>query len=169
MTSKRIPEAKHKSTLPNGRSSTSVPKAENWFAKIQIYDLVVFPAWRSLSKTATDMAIIIKAKHGKAAAYNEKKDGKPVFNFTASEAARVLGISRPTCTRAFNELKDKGFIEVIDPGGILFGKGRPAIYTWSSSWRSWEAQPRDNSNILKARTMRKKSGGIKQKKCKSDE
>lgn len=147
--------AKHKSTLPNGRSGKEVPKAENWFAKIHIYDLVAIPAWRSLTKTATDMAIIIKAKHSKAAAYNEKRDGKPIFNFTVSEAERVLGISRPTCTRALDELKEKGFIEVIDPGGILNGKGRPAIFTWSSRWRSWEAPPRDNTNIIKARSMRK--------------
>lgn len=149
-------QAKHKSTLANGRSAEDVPKAKNWFAQIQISELLVFPAWRSLSKTATDMAIIIKAKHSKAAAFNDKKDGKPIFNFTASEAKRVLGISRPTCTRAFNELKDKGFIEVLESGGILFGKGRPAIYTWSSSWRNWVAPPRNNANILKARSMRKK-------------
>lgn len=158
MTSKQLSELKHKLTLPNGRSAGGVPKAKNWFAQIPIADLLVFSAWRSLSKTATDMAIIIKAKHSKAAAYNEKKDGRPIFNFTASEAERVLGISRPTCTRAFNELKEKGFIEVIDPGGILFGKGRPAIYTWSGRWRSWEAPPRNNTNIIKARSMRKKQG-----------
>lgn len=155
MTSKRLSEAKHKSTLPNGRSAKSPPDAKKWFAQIHILDLLVFPAWRSLSKTATDMAIIIKAKHSKAAAYDEKRDGKPIFSFTASEAERVLGISRPTCTRAFNELKEKGFIDVIDPGGILNGKGRPAIFTWSSRWRSWEAPPRDNTNIIKARSMRK--------------
>jgi hypothetical protein len=164
MPSKRLPEAKHESTLPNGRSAKAVPKAENWFAIIPIFDLLAIPAWRSLSKTATDMAIIIKAKHSKAAAFGEKKDGRPCFKFTASEAERVLGISRPTCTRAFNELKEKGFIDVIDPGGILFGKGRPAIYSWSGRWREWITPPRDNTNILKARSMRKKSGSGKQGK-----
>lgn len=161
MTTTSRSEAKHKSTLPNGRSAKGVPKANNWYAKIHIYELVAFPAWRSLSKTATDMAIIVMAKHSKAAAYNEKRGGKPVFNFTASEAERLLGISRPTCTKALNDLKDKGFIDVIDPGGIIYGKGRPAIYTWSSRWRSWEAPPRDNTNILKARSMRNGSRSAK--------
>lgn len=122
MTSKQLSEAKHKLTFPNGRSAKVVPKAKNWFAQIPIFDLLAFPAWRSLTKTATDMAIIIQAKHSKAIAYNEKRDGRPVFKFTASEAVLVLGISRPTCTKAFKELKDKGFIDIIDAGGILFGK-----------------------------------------------
>ena len=161
MTSKQLSEAKHKLTFPNGRSAKVVPKAKNWFAQIPIFDLLAFPAWRSLTKTATDMAIIIQAKHSKAIAYNEKRDGRPVFKFTASEAVLVLGISRPTCTKAFKELKDKGFIDIIDAGGILFGKGRPAIYTWTGRWRSWEAPLRDNSNILKARSMRKSKGNDK--------
>lgn len=165
MSSNPLTKAKHKKTLPNGRSDKGVPKADNWFAMIYIHGHVVSPAWRSLSKTATDMAIIIKAKFSKAAAYNQKDNGKPIFNFTVSEAVRLLGISRPTCTRAFNELKDKGFIEVIDPGGILDGKGRSAIFTWSSRWREWTAPPRDNSNILKARSMRQKPGSNKQ--CKT--
>ncbi len=169
MPPKPLPAAKHKSTLQNGRSSESASKVKNWFAQIPIHDLLAFPAWRSLSKTATDMAIVIKAKHSKAASFNEKRDGRPIFNFTASEAERVLGISRPTCTRAFNELKEKGFVEVIDPGGILDGKGRPAIYTWSSRWRSWEAPPRNNANILKARSMRKKVGNCRQIKSVSIE
>ncbi|MDD2943181.1 MAG: hypothetical protein PHC51_09485 [bacterium] len=148
-------EAKHKSILPNGRSAKGFPDAKKWFAQITILDLLVSPAWRGLSKTATDMAIIIKAKHSKAAAFNNKINGKPVFSFTVSETVRVLGISRPTCTRALNELKGKGFIDVIDSSGILNGKGRPAIYTWSSSWRNWESPPQDNTNIIKARSMRK--------------
>lgn len=163
MTSTCRPEAKHKSTLPNGRSVKGVAKAKNWFAQIPISDLLVFPAWRSLTKTATDMAIIIMAKHSKAAAYNEKRDGRPIFNFTASEAERVLGISRPTCTRALKELKDKGFIDVIHPGGIDYGKGISAIYTWSSRWRNWDAPPRDNTNIIKARSMRKNEDTSKRK------
>jgi hypothetical protein len=149
--------AKHSTMLPNGRSAKGAPKAENWFSKIYISDYVLIPAWRHLSKSATDLAIICIAKQGRAAAYKEKFGGRPVFQFTVSEGTRLLAISRTTFTRAMHELIDVGFVELVFPGGILNGRGRAADYTISKSWRSWQPPPRNTSNIVKARAARKKN------------
>ena len=149
--------AKHSTMLPNGRSTKGVPKAENWFSKIYISDHILVPAWRHLSKSATDIAIICIAKQGRAAAYREKFGGRPVFQFTVSEGTKLLSISRTTFCRAIQELIDKGFIELVCPGGILNGRGRAADYTLGKAWRTWQPPPRNISNITKARAARKKN------------
>lgn len=148
--------AKSRSMLNNGRSSIGVPKADNWFSKVYVNEHVLVPAWRHLSKTATDLAIICIAKQGRAAAYREKFGGRPVFQFTVSEGVRLLSISRTTFTRAMHELMALGFIELVTPGGILGGRGRAADYTLSKAWRTWQPPPPDTRNIMKARAARKK-------------
>jgi hypothetical protein len=62
----------------------------------------------------------------------------------------------PTFNRSMNELKDKGFIEVSDPGGIFNGKGRPAQFYLSDIWKKWIPTPHNSINIDKARAARKK-------------
>ncbi len=148
--------AKHSIMLANGRSSKGAPKAENWFAKIIIHDLVIHPAWRSLTKSATDVLIICIAKQGRAAAYNQKFGGRPVFQFTVSEGTTLLSISRTTFCRAVQELIDVGFLVLVCPGGILNGRGCAADYTLSKTWRAWQSPPPDTRNIAKARAARKK-------------
>lgn len=149
--------AKHSAMLPNGRSAKGVPKLENWFAKIIIHDLVIHPAWRCLTKTAADVLIICIAKQGRAAAYNQKFGGRPVFQFTVSEGTKLLSTSRTTFTRAIHELIDTGFVELVCPGGILNGRGCAADYTLGKAWRTWQPPPRNMSNIAKARSARKKN------------
>ncbi|MDK9719114.1 MAG: hypothetical protein OEL57_14610 [Trichlorobacter sp.] len=148
--------AKHATMLPNGRSATGATKAENWFSKIKIYDHVLIPAWRHLTKNATDILIICIAKQGRAAAYQEKFGGRPVFQFTVSEGTKLLSISRTTFCRAIKELHDVGFIELVCPGGILNGRGCAADYSISKAWRTWQPPPPDTSNITKARAARKR-------------
>jgi len=148
--------AKHASMLPNGRSSRGVPKVENWFSKIYINEHVLIPAWRHLSKSATDLAIICIAKQGRAAAYKENFGGRPVFQFTVSEGTKLLSISRTTFCRAIQELQAVGFLELVSPGGILNGRGCAADYTLGKAWRDWQPPPRNMSNIAKARAARKR-------------
>lgn len=62
---------KHKGMLPNGRSAKGAAKFENWFGRFYPKD-VAYPAWRHLSKTATDVAFICKAKNGYAGAIGGK-------------------------------------------------------------------------------------------------
>ena len=142
--------------MPNGRSTKGVPKLENWFAQVYIADHVLSPAWRSLTKTATDILIVCLAKQGRAAKYKEKFGGRPVFQFTVSEGTKLLSISRTTFCRAIQELQAVGFIELVCPGGILNGRGRAADYTLGKAWRTWQPPPPDMSNITKARAARRR-------------
>lgn len=148
--------AKHATMMSNGRSTKGVPKLENWFAQVYIADHVLSPAWRSLTKTATDILIVCLAKQGRAAKYKEKFGGRPVFQFTVSEGTKLLSISRTTFCRAIQELQAVGFIELVCPGGILNGRGRAADYTQGKAWRTCQPPPRNMSNIAKARAARKR-------------
>lgn len=148
--------AKHSTMRADGRSIKGVPKLENWFAQVYIADHILSPAWRSLTKTATDILIVCLAKQGRAAKYKEKFGGRPVFQFTVTEGTKLLSISRTTFTRAIHELIDTGFVELVCPGGILNGRGRAADYTLGKAWRIWQPPPRNMSNITKARAARQK-------------
>jgi hypothetical protein len=147
--------AKCKVMLPNGRDAKAVPKAENWFSKIMIYDHVISPAWRGLSKTATDILIISIAKQGRAGAFAQKFGGRPVFCFTVSEGVKLLSVSRTTFCRAIKELVTVGFLDIVCPGGIIDGRGRSSDYTLGKGWQTWQSPIKDNRNILKARSMRR--------------
>lgn len=146
-----------KGMLANGRNKKSMPSIENWFAPILPIDTAC-PAWRALTKTATDVAIICKAKSGRAAKMNEKdKTGMPMFAFTVSEAETVFKLTRPTFTKAIHLLLKIGFIEQIRSGGMVNGNGIKALYRLSDKWKSWDPPPKDNANIFKARLARKQN------------
>jgi len=152
-------KAKCKTVLPNGRSAKSLPKFDNWHCRIFPKD-ITYPAWKHLSKTATDVANICRAKSDRAAFSKLKGEcGRPVFDFTATEAEKVFSITRPTFNSALKALIKIGFIEVYRHGGICDGKGIAALYKLSERWKVWEPPQRDNTNILKARAARKKSKG----------
>lgn len=146
---------KQKGMMTNGRDSKGVPKFENWFGRVYPVD-VTFPAWRSLSKTATDVANICRAKRDRAAALRRKdKTGLPVFDFTVSEAEKSFKITRPTFSKAIKQLMEIGFIEHSTVGGgIIDGKGIKSLYRLSERWKTWEPPARNNANILKARAAR---------------
>lgn len=144
--------------LPNGRNK-KVPKFENWHCRIFPKDMT-YPAWRYLSKTASDIANICRAKNDHAGACGKKgDDNRPIFEFTASEAERLFHISRPTFSKSIKTLIEVGFIEVVRHGGTLDGKGIPSLYRLSERWKEWEPPRRDNTNILKARASRKRHRG----------
>lgn len=149
-------ERKNNDTLPNGRNKKGAPKFENWFCQIFPIDFT-YPAWRSLtSPTAKDVAHICRAKHEHAARSGKKaEDGKPYFEFTATEAEKVFKISRPTFNNAMDSLLAIGFIEKVRYGGLKDGKGIAAHYRLSDKWKSWTPPQRDNTNIIKARAARK--------------
>lgn len=151
--------AKHKAMLPNGRSAKGAPKFENWHCRFFPKDLS-YPAWRSLSACAKDVALIMRAKNDHAGATGKKDAaGRPVFSFTATEAERVFHVPRPTFCKAVKALVEIGFVEIARHGGVLSGNGIPALYRLSDRWKEWKPPARDNTNITKARAARKKSGG----------
>lgn len=147
---------KHIDTLPNGRCKKALPKFENWHCRIFPKD-ITYSAWRHLSKTATDVANICRAKNDHSGATGRKDEtGRPVFEFTATEAQRVFSITRPTFSKAIKSLVEIGFIEVSRYGGTIDGKGIAALYRLSECWKSWTPPVRDNTNIMKARAARVK-------------
>lgn len=158
--SKVLQPAKHSQMLSNGRNKNRVPSFENWHCRIFPKDMA-YSAWRALSKTATDVANICRAKNDHAGALGIKDgSGRPFFEFTATEAEKVFKLSRPTFSKAIKDLLKIGFLTVSRHGGILFGKGIAAQYQLSDGWKSWQPPPRDNANIVKARAARGKHGDM---------
>lgn len=153
-------ERKHKDTLPNGRNKKAMPTFENWHCRIFPKDFT-YPAWRALkAPAAKDVAQLCRAKSDHSAFCGKKDEtGRPIFEFTATEAERVFKIPRPTFNSAIKSLTEICFIEVVRHGGTMDGKGIPALYRLSDKWKEWTPPPRDNTNILKARAARKKCGG----------
>lgn len=149
---------KQKDILANGRNRNGVPKFENWHCRIFPKDFT-YPAWRCLSKTASDIANICRAKNDHSGTMGKKgEDGKPVFEFTATEAEKAFSITRPTFSKSIKSLIEIGFIEIVRHGGTLDGKGIAAIYRLSEKWKEWTPSPRNNANIMKARAARGKYG-----------
>ena len=147
---------KHSDTLANGRNKKGAPKFENWHCRIFPKDFT-YPAWRDLSKTASDVMNICRAKNDYSGATGRKDEsGMPIFEFTATEAEKTFKITRPTFNNSIKSLIEIGFVEVARHGGTLDGKGIPALYRLSEKWKEWTPPPRDNTNIMKARAARGK-------------
>lgn len=146
-----------KGMLANGRNKKSMPSIDEWFAQVKPLE-IARPEWKALSKTATDVYIICKAKAGRAAKRREKdKEGQPKFAFTVSEAKSIFTLPPPTFTKAIKRLLEIGFIERIRSGGIVNGNGITAEYRLSEKWKSWQPPPENNSNMDKARAARKQN------------
>lgn len=158
--------SKKDEVLKNGRNSKSRSKFENWFCRIYP-EHVTYPAWKALSKTATDVVHICRAK-SEHAAYNDsknkvKKGGRPIFEFTATEAEKIFVIPRPTFSDAMASLIEKGFLTVVRRGGLPDGKGVSSQYQLSDEWKTWTPPPRDNTNIIKAQLARIESLAAKKR------
>jgi len=151
---------KHKHDLPNGRSKKGVPAFDKWFCQIFPKD-ITYPSWKYLSKTATDIANICRAKASHQKALQGKGSKKiPQFEFRVTEAINCFGMTRPTFLKAIQQLIDIGFLIRIREGGIANGQGITAQYQLSDAWREWKPPSRDHVNITRARSAKK------QKPCK---
>jgi hypothetical protein len=149
------PSKKQKNVLANGRNKKGVPKFENWFCQIFPGDFL-YPAWRALTKTATDVVILCRAKSAHAAARKQKNlAGVPIFDFTFSEAVNFFKLTRPTFSKAMQLLLTVGFIKYSRHGGIMGGIGIKAQYTLSDEWKTWQPPKRNIANITKARLAKK--------------
>lgn len=149
MAPQKYKEPKHKAVLK------SPTRFEDWWAKVYVVD-VIHPAWQHLTASAKDVMLICTAKASNAASKGQKDDsGRPKFEFTFSEAKRLLQMPSPTFNRALSELLEKGFLGISRHGGILFGKGFPAQYHVTDKWKEWQPPPKNTNNIHKARAARK--------------
>lgn len=116
------------------------------------YPLVRSLAWRSLSGTAVKVFLELRSR------FNGGNNGD--LSLSLGDAASLLGISKTTAKRAFDELQTKGFLVNTSPGSWY---GRRAA-TWGvttevlhlpraelrarEDWKRWDGarlQPLENS------------------------
>lgn len=101
------------------------------------YDMARSEAFRSLSGSAVKVWIELRSR------FNGRNNG--TLALSMDEAARLLGIGKATAKRAFEELRDKGFI-VMTKRGHWYGRqatewrltdqahqGHPP----TNDWRGW--------------------------------
>jgi len=72
------------------------------------YAMAQSPAWRSLSGAACKVWIELRTR------FHGANNGKLTLSY--EEAAVLLGLSKSTVKRAFDELQEKGFIECMREG-----------------------------------------------------
>lgn len=72
------------------------------------YSMTRSSAWRGLSGPALKVLIELKGR------FNGFNNGD--LSLSLDEAVRLLGMSKSTAQRAFNELVDRGFLIVSKPG-----------------------------------------------------
>jgi hypothetical protein len=145
--------------------------------------MVQFPAWLSLSGAAMPVYLLFRCKC--QFAKKNKRPGKRseglmerILNngeieFTYIEARRKYGISRGRFVRAIDELIEKGFLEITEPGGGVHKQ--KTLYGISERWRDYgtpsfrqasrpERDPKcgfRKGNKLWQKAKRKKSSAIR--------
>ena len=107
------------------------------------YSMLHHTAWRSLSGPAVKVWLELRSR------YNGSNNGK--IHLSMREAAELLGLSKSTVQRAYEELEAKGFI-IMHKQGHWYGRlahewevtdkpcnGQPAKRAWQS-WQSSNAK-----------------------------
>lgn len=84
-------------------------------------------AWRSLK--GRDVQVWVHAEME----YNPTKPDGHIFCLPISQL-RYLG-SKNSITRSIRNLVEKGFLDIVEPGGLY---NRPTKYTKSERWETWE-------------------------------
>jgi len=115
--------AKLKRKRGRGVDATGRSKGEDQFVLIP-YTMARSPAFRSLSGAALKVWVELRCR------FNGGNNGK--LSLSWDEAARLLGLSKGTVGRAFNELQEKGFI-VMTKRGQWYGR---LATTWAVTDKS---------------------------------
>ena len=84
-------------------------------------------AWRSLK--GRDVQVYIHA----LMEYNPTKPDGHIFCLPISQL-RYIG-SKNSITRSIKNLDDRGFLDIVEHGGLF---NRPSRYTLSERWETWE-------------------------------
>jgi hypothetical protein len=88
-------------------------------------------AFKELSASAVKGLIFFRWAHGIV----KKRTGNPnsAFDFTYTEAEKY-GFARRTFSRVVKELSDKGFIDIVNQGGMRGNGKSNSTYKMSSRW-----------------------------------
>ncbi|MDA2916383.1 hypothetical protein MYX64_06025 [Nitrospinae bacterium AH_259_B05_G02_I21] len=84
-------------------------------------------AWRSVSSKAHDVYIHALME------YNPTKFDGEIFCLPNSQLTYIA--TKNTITRAIGELVERGFLDIVEYGGLF---NRPSKYTLSERWETWE-------------------------------
>lgn len=107
--------------MPRNINKTGRSRSSSRFVMLEHY-LLDSPAWRSLSLCARCCFIEIARR------YTPGRNGR--IAQSARMIAEALPVSRATATRALKELADKGFVEVVRPGGFNMKSGARRATEW---------------------------------------
>ena len=131
--------------MPNRQNKKGRSKSDGQYMTLSYFQ-VHHPAWRSLSGPAIKVWIELRSR------FNGRNNGKLALSL--DEGARLLGMSKSTVRRAYQELEKKGFI-VMTKQGHWYGRlatewritdqscdGHPATHDWQN-WRP-EKQAKTN-------------------------
>lgn len=116
-----------------------------------------------LSLTPSAQLILLEMViENQIAVYKKEKDsdGRPYFQWTATESDTHLHISKRNHFNAVALLKDREFITVVQPGGLLGSNGTPNIYALAGGWSRKEFDRKRTSekvceNLVEARKKSK--------------
>jgi biotin operon repressor len=120
-----------KSRRPTKAQGKAGMEAGEQYAPLS-YRLLQSPAWRSLSGPAAKVFLEIRSR------FNGGNNGK--LSLSLDQGASLLGLSKTTVRRAFQELEAKGFLRLVKRGHWY---GRLAS-TWEITDKGRDGRPPGN-------------------------
>jgi hypothetical protein len=141
------------------------PQWTNTYSSTVNIGLITHPVFLSLSPAAKLICIVTQIENQRAAHNKHKEANRPFFEWTAFDSETNLHISRRHHFNAINELKAKGFIEVLQPGGLRGCNGTGNVYALSSAWKRYQVPEKAiaASTVQKMAKARKQIGKQQQK------
>lgn len=125
--------------MPRGHNRTGRSRnPEGQYTPLS-YRMTQSDAWRSLSGPAVKVLLELCNR------YNGGNNGD--LSLSLDDAAHLLGIGKSTAHRAFEELAEKGFIELVARGRWIRGEASTWRVTFlnnprqqrTNDWREWKA------------------------------
>jgi hypothetical protein len=100
-------------------------------------------AYLSLKGFAPQLLTLILAKrqfrnHGRRGKQKKVCINCDKLNITYTEFNNKYGITQPRMTRSIDQLLAKGFLSIVNPGGMY--KQDKAIYALSTNWVIWKPE-----------------------------
>ena len=127
------------------RKGKGMPSIEDWWTPAYPIECAS-PAWKALSASSISILIICKAKSGNNGKKGIKDNsGRPIFEFTKSEALKTFGFNGVTRQKSLEQLIEIGFIDQHRKGGSKNGGAGINVsdqFRLSSRWRDWQPPPR---------------------------
>lgn len=147
-------------SIKASRSRKRVPKFNRPEGVLGIPRIMIrSAAYKQLSAKSVKLMLILQD------VYNPSES---VVHYSTKRAEEAAQMSHPTVCKAFNELMDKGFIELLDHHDWMNGKAREWRLTWlpfkgkepTDDWQYWqpEKSSKNRSSGQKSLPVKGKTG-----------